>query len=108
MDLEQLYRQLKKLNEPKGYYFNRDDVQTRFLIRGLITNRARYGYLCCPCRPAKEDRKADRDIICPCAYREPDVLEYGSCYCGLYVSSAWNDGAIEHRFVPERRPVEKC
>ena len=53
MDLEQLYRQLKTLNEPKGYYFNRDDVQTRFLIRGLIINRERYGYLCCPCRPAR-------------------------------------------------------
>ena len=64
--------------------------------------------MCCPCRIAKEDREADRDIICPCVYREPDVTEYGSCYCALYVSKEWNDGIIEETYVPERRPAEKC
>jgi len=108
MNAEQLYDQLKAVNEPKGYFFNRDREQTLFLLEGLLTNRARYGYMCCPCRLAKEDRQADRDIICPCDYREPDVREYGSCYCGLYVSAAWNEGAIEHVFVPERRPAELC
>jgi len=108
MDGEQLYQQLKKINEPKGYYFNRDDATTRFLLQGLITNRERYGYMCCPCRMAKEDREADRDIICPCDYREPDVQEFGSCYCGLYVSREWNEESMERVFVPERRPVEKC
>lgn len=108
MNAEQLYQQLKAINEPKGYFFNRDKDQTMFLIEGLLVNRERYGYMCCPCRMAKEDRTADRDIICPCLYREPDVHEFGSCYCGLYVSQAWNDDQIEHVFVPERRPVEKC
>ena len=108
MNKEQLYEQLKKINEPKGYLFNKDMAITMFLIGGLITNRQRYGYMCCPCRLAKEDVKADRDIICPCEYREPDVLEYGSCYCGLYVSKEWNDGTLSHDYVPERRPVEKC
>jgi ferredoxin-thioredoxin reductase catalytic chain len=108
MNVEQLYDQLKAINEPKGYFFNRDREQTLFLLEGLLTNLARYGYMCCPCRLAKEDRQADRDIICPCDYREPDVREYGSCYCGLYVSAAWNEGAIEHVFVPERRPAELC
>ncbi len=108
MTEKQLYEQLKKIHEPKGYFFNRDLAATMFLISGLITNRKRYGYMCCPCRLAKEDITADRDIICPCVYREPDVREYGSCYCGLYVSSTWNDGHIPHRYVPERRPVERC
>lgn len=108
MDVEQLYQQLKKINEPKGYDFNNDETVTRFLLQGLLTNYERYGYMCCPCRLAKEDRAADRDIICPCEYREPDVCEYGSCYCGLYVSRAWNSREIEHVFVPERRPSEKC
>ncbi|MCB2217947.1 ferredoxin-thioredoxin reductase catalytic domain-containing protein [Desulfofustis glycolicus] len=108
MNAEQLYDQLKTVNEPKGYFFNRDREQTLFLLEGLLTNRERYGYMCCPCRLAREDRKADRDIICPCDYREPDVREYGSCYCGLYVSAAWNEGSIEHVFVPERRPAELC
>ena len=106
MDAEKLYEQLKRINEPKGYSFNRDQEKTMFLIRALITNKARYGYMCCPCRLAKEDIKADRDIICPCDYREADVREFGSCYCALYVSQEWNDGSID--YVPERRPKEKC
>jgi ferredoxin-thioredoxin reductase catalytic chain len=108
MNAEKLYDQLKAVNEPKGYFFNRDREQTLFLLEGLLTNRQRYGYMCCPCRLAKEDRQADRDIICPCVYREPDVRDYGSCYCGLYVSAAWNEDSIEHVFVPERRPTELC
>lgn len=108
MDAEELYRQLKNIQEEKGYFFNKDMDQTMFLLDGLITNRERYGYMSCPCRLAKEDREADRDIICPCEYREPDVKEYGSCYCGLYVSRAWNEGKIKPVYVPERRPAEKC
>lgn len=108
MDARNLYQRLQKIHEPKGYFFNQDMDKTMFLIEGLITNRERYGYMCCPCRLAKEDREADKDIICPCEYREPDVKEFGSCYCGLYVSRQWNDNAIEHLYVPERRPLEKC
>ncbi len=108
MNLDQLHEQLKKINEPKGYYFNRDMESTLFLLNGLLINRERYGYMCCPCRLAREDKDADRDIICPCVYRKPDVEEYGSCYCGLYVSEAWNRGDVEHVLVPERRPAENC
>jgi ferredoxin-thioredoxin reductase catalytic subunit len=63
--------------------------------------------MCCPCRLAANDREADKDIMCPCAYREQDVAEYGSCYCNLYVSKEWNDGTAEHPTVPERRPRER-
>ena len=108
MDADGLFEQLKKIQEAKGYFFNKDMEKTMFLIEGLITNRERYGYMCCPCRLAKEDVDADRDIICPCVYREPDVKEFGSCYCGLYVSPEWNEGKVDHVFVPERRPLEKC
>ena len=108
MDADRLYDQLKKIQEAKGYFFNGDMDKTMFLIEGLITNRERYGYMCCPCRLAKEDIEADRDIICPCVYREPDVEEFGSCYCGLYVNSEWNEGKVDHLYVPERRPLEKC
>ncbi|WP_136795269.1 ferredoxin-thioredoxin reductase catalytic domain-containing protein [Desulfosediminicola ganghwensis] len=108
MNSETLYRILKKTNEPKGYFFNRDRKITMELLEGLLTNKARYGYMCCPCRMAQEDVEKDRDIICPCDYREDDVQEFGSCYCGLYVSRNWNDGVIEHTTVPERRPAEKC
>jgi ferredoxin-thioredoxin reductase catalytic subunit len=108
MNVENLYRQLQKINEAKGYFFNRDMKTTMFLLEALLKNKERYGYMCCPCRLAKRDVKADRDIICPCDYRTPDVREFGSCYCRLYVSREWNDGTIEKVYVPERRPEEKC
>ncbi len=107
MDAEKLYEQLKKIQEAKGYYFNQDKTRTLELIEGLITNKERYGYMACPCRLAAGNRDHDKDIICPCVYRAPDVEEYGSCYCNLYVSNEWNEGKIPHEFVPERRPPEK-
>ena len=107
MDAEQLYEILKKAQEPKGYYFNTDKVRVFDLLKALIINKDRYGYMACPCRLAAGDKENDKDIICPCVYREPDVEEYGSCYCNLYVSTEWNDKKIPHRYVPERRPPEK-
>jgi len=107
MNVEQLYEMLKNAQEKKGYFFNKDKKKTFELLDGLLINKERYGYMCCPCRLAAEDREWDKDIICPCVYREPDVKEYGSCYCNLYVSMDWNDERIPHRFVRERRPVEK-
>ena len=107
MKAEQLYEMLKKVHEPKGYYFNREIERVFDLLEALITNKKRYGYMSCPCRLAAGDREQDRDIICPCVYRDPDVDEYGSCYCNLYVSKEWNEGKIQHKYVPERRPPEK-
>jgi ferredoxin-thioredoxin reductase catalytic chain len=107
MTVEQLYEFLQKTQEPQGYYFNRDKSRTLELLQGLITNKERYGYMCCPCRLAAVDPDWDRDIICPCIYREPDVAAYGSCYCNLYVSREWNEGKIPPVYVPERRPLEK-
>lgn len=107
MNAEQLYEQLKKIQEPKGYYFSEDKERVFDLLEALLINKDRYGYMVCPCRLASGDREADRDIICPCVYREPDVKEFGSCYCNLYVSKEWNDETIAHEYVPERRPPEK-
>lgn len=107
LDAESLQETLRALQEPKGYFFNRDQERTRELMEGLILNKKRYGYMCCPCRIASGDREKDKDIICPCVYRAPDVQEYGACYCELYVSSDWNEGRIPHEYVPERRPAEK-
>jgi len=107
MDARMLYEQLKKVQEPKGYHFNSDMDRVMDLMEALLTNRERYGYMGCPCRLVSGDRENDRDIICPCVYREPDVAEYGSCYCNLYVSREWNDNKIPHDYVPERRPPEK-
>lgn len=107
MDINQLYEQLKKIQEAKGFFFSNDKERVFELLESLLTNKERYGYMVCPCRLASGDREDDRDIICPCVYREPDVEEFGSCYCNLYVSKEWNDGILEHVYVPERRPPEK-
>ena len=107
MDVGKLYEGLRKVQEAKGYYFNKDEERTFELLENLLINKDRYGYMACPCRLASGDREWDKDIICPCVYREPDVEEYGSCYCNLYVSQEWNDEKIPHDYVPERRPPEK-
>ena len=107
MDVEKLYEMLKKAQEAKGYFFNKDKDKVFELLRALIVNKERYGYMACPCRLASGDKEKDRDIICPCVYREPDIEEYDSCYCSLYVSEEWNEEKIPHEYVPERRPLEK-
>ena len=107
MNKEELYEMLKKAQEPKGYYFSNDKEHVFELLEALLVNKERYGYMCCPCRLASGDREKDKDIICPCVYREPDVKEYGSCYCNLYVSKDWNENKISHGYVPERRSLDK-
>lgn len=107
MNSEELYEKLKSVQEPKGYYFNKDTELVFELLNALLANKERYGYMTCPCRLASGEREKDKDIICPCDYREADVREYGSCYCQLYVSRQWNEGSIAHVTVPERRPPEK-
>lgn len=107
MNSEELYEMLKKNQEPKGFYFNLDKERVFELLESLLVNKERYGYMSCPCRLASGDREGDKDILCPCEYREPDVKEYGSCYCSLYVSEDWNKGEIPHEYIPERRPPEK-
>ncbi len=106
MSVEQLYEMLKKVQEPKGYFFNRDKEVVFDLLKGLLTNKERYGYMSCPCRLASNNYEKDKDITCPCVYRAPDVEEFGSCYCNLYVSKDWNEDKIPHEYVPERRPFK--
>ncbi len=107
MTSEELYEMLRKTQESKGFFFNKDKDWVFTILNDLLLNKNRYGYMSCPCRLAAGNRDKDRDILCPCAYRSADVKEYGSCYCNLYVSLEWNEGKFEHKYVPERRPAEK-
>ena len=75
-------------------------------LEGLKTNEDRYGYPSCPCRLATGNLEIDRDIICPCDYRDPDVAQFGACYCRLYVNKAVFESQNLPE-VPERRPIEK-
>ena len=90
-----------------GYHLNPDSEALKGLIEGLKVNWDRYGYPSCPCRLASGKFEFDRDIFCPCDYRDPDVAEYGGCYCILYVNDAVYEGKVHLEAVPERRPIWK-
>ncbi len=104
--VDSLRLMLNREAEERGYHLNPDTDWTGDLARGLITNEQRYGYWACPCRLASGTRGEDLDIICPCDYRDPDLSEYGSCYCALYVSEEVARGEKEVGSIPERRPPE--
>ena len=101
-----LYERLKREGEEAGYQLNSDVDFVLDLMQGLLTNEDRYGYWACPCRLADGLRDKDLDIICPCDYRDPDLEEYGSCYCALYVSEEIAQGIKTAQPVPERRGIE--
>ena len=101
-----LYERLKREGEAAGYYLNPDVDFVLDLMEGLLINEERYGYWACPCRLAAGDRAKDLDIICPCDYRDPDLVDSGACYCALYVSDEVLGGEREVQPVPERRPPE--
>ncbi len=90
-----------------GCYLNPDKEFLNNLLEGLKANEERYGYPSCPCRLATGKFELDRDIVCPCDYRDPDVAEYGCCYCALFVRKDVSEGKKAVEPVPERRPIEK-
>ena len=102
--IDELFTRLNQDAEDSGYHLNPDIEFTRELVESLIINQNRYGYMACPCRLAAGDNEKDLDIICPCDYRDPDLSEYGACYCALYVSQAVLDGTKKAESIPERRP----
>ena len=90
-----------------GYHLTPDSESLQDLLEGLRQNEERYGYPSCPCRLASGKFEYDRDIICPCDYRDPDVEEYGACYCALYVRKDVFEGKTQIQPIPERRSKEK-
>jgi ferredoxin-thioredoxin reductase catalytic subunit len=79
-EIDSLYLKLKQDAQAGGYFLNPDVAFTKDLVRGLIVNEKRFGYQACPCRLASGNKDEDIDIICPCYYRDPDVVEHGACY----------------------------
>jgi ferredoxin-thioredoxin reductase catalytic subunit len=103
---EDLLNRLDKEARAGGYLLNPDREDTLALCEGLATNTKRYGYQSCPCRMGEGKRDRDLDIVCPCDYRDPDLNEWGACYCALYVTKEWIDKTNERKVVPERRPTK--
>ncbi|UCH89817.1 MAG: ferredoxin:glutaredoxin reductase [Thermoplasmata archaeon] len=105
--IDEFFDKLKKETEDGGYLLNPDKEFVYDLIEGLLTNTERYGYQSCPCRLAFGEKEKDLDIICPCDYRDPDLNDFGTCYCALYVNSDWIEGKIKQGSIPDRRLQEK-
>ena len=105
--VDKLYLRLKSEAEAGGYHLHPDPNFTKDLVTGLLVNEARYGYWNCPCRLTSGIKTEDLDIICPCDYRDPDLNDYGACYCALYVSAAIAAGKEEAKPIPERRPSKE-
>jgi ferredoxin-thioredoxin reductase catalytic chain len=103
-EIDAVYNRLYKEAESGGYHLNPDVDFTKDLIRGILVNEKRYGYGNCPCRLATGNKQADLDLICPCDYRDPDLDEYGCCYCALYVTGEVLRGEKKAASIPERRP----
>jgi ferredoxin-thioredoxin reductase catalytic subunit len=103
-EIDKLYERLNREAEASGYHLNTDVEHTKDLVKGLLVNEKRYGYWSCPCRLASGVKEEDLDIICPCDYRDPDLNDYGTCYCALYVSQAVLKGEKKLGSIPERRP----
>lgn len=103
MSPEELMAALKPVQEKKGYFFFSDLSWVLDVLGGMLRNKERYGYTSCPCRLATGDRQRDREIVCPCVFREEDVAKFGRCYCQLYVSREVLDGQKEMpEAIPER------
>lgn len=102
-EVNRLYDRLYRQAEASGYHLNPELEFTKELIKGLLINERRYGYLACPCRLASGSKEEDLDIICPCDYRDPDLTDYDACYCALYVSQAVVRGEKKIGSIPERR-----
>lgn len=101
--VEKTRKVLHQEAEDSGYHLNPDSRHTMLLVKGLLTNDSRYGYRSCPCRLASGTKQKDADIVCPCDYRDSDLNDYGTCYCGLYVSSDISEGKKKVKPIPERR-----
>ena len=99
-----LYQRLLREAEASGYHLNPDEEFTYALMKSLLINEQRYGYWACPCRLASGKKEEDLDIICPCDYRDPDLNDYGACFCALYVSNEIKRGEKEPEPIPDRRP----
>jgi len=105
--MEEVRRRAESDAGTYGYFLHPDPEFLQDLIEGLKKNWDKYGYPLCPCRVGSGKFELDRDIFCPCDYRDPDVQEYGCCFCALYVREDLYKGETPILPIPERRPTWK-
>jgi desulfoferrodoxin-like iron-binding protein len=107
-DIGKFEKTIREGAKRMGYTLNPDQEILKLLFEGLFKNQQRYGYPSCPCRLADKEFEKDVDIICPCVYRDPDLLEFGRCFCALYVNDDYIKGKMGLGPIPERRPTKRA
>jgi len=106
-DIEKARKRAASDAESRGYFLNPDTEFVDMLLEGIVENEKRHGYPACPCRLSSGNFDVDRDIVCPCDYRDVDVEEFGYCYCALFVRKDVVDGLNQVQPIPERRNLDK-
>lgn len=106
-EVDALFDKFTASGQKHGYFLNHNEKIAKSLCEALLRNEKRYGYQICPCRLSGGSREADLDAICPCNYRDQDVVEHGVCYCGLYVSQKVFEEKIPTKPISERRPKKE-
>jgi len=103
-EIDDVFTKISAMNGKRGCFVNPNEKDAKQLVGALLVNKEKYGFQYCPCRLVLGDKKENIDIICPCLYRNADVAEYGTCFCGLYVSEEVVNGGKKIHSIPERRP----
>jgi len=103
-EIEECIHRLKDEAEAGAYNLNPNREDLEIVIDGYLESEKKYGYPACPCRMADGDYELDKDLVCPCAYRDDDITEFGACYCSLYVDDEIVRGEKEAQYISERRP----
>jgi ferredoxin-thioredoxin reductase catalytic subunit len=102
-EIDKCIEKLQKDSEIGGYKINPNSEDLEMIITGYLENEAKFGYPACPCRLATGNFEEDKDIICPCDYRDDDIVDFGQCYCSLYVDDEIASGNKSTEPIPERR-----
>lgn len=102
-EIDNYIKKLKSSIKNTSYNLTSDEELLSDLCDGLLTGEKTLGYPFCPCRESTGDRQTDLHAICPCIYREPDLAEYGMCYCGLYVSDDFINSGRKPIPIPDRQ-----
>ncbi len=81
----ELYERSKKSAEASGFRLNPDYDVITTAIKNIARNKKEFGEWYCFCQKRTGDKEKDKKIICPCAARNRDIANRGSCKCGLYI-----------------------
>ena len=81
---KELSEKSEKYATSKGYKLNPNAKLVDVIIKGLLRNEAKYGFIYCPCRKVKGIVDEDKKIICPCIYHEEEIKKDGHCHCMLF------------------------